>query len=115
MLVFVYNAKNDFMSKSLDFAHKIISPNTYQCNLCSLTYGNFGIKKEWQDFLNTIQMETKFMYANQYQQLFPNQNQTFPAIFLVQNNQWKSLMSPKDFEDLQTLQQLIQLLESKLF
>ena len=60
-------------------------------------------------------METKFMYANQYQQLFPNQNQTFPAIFLVQNNQWKSLMSPKDFEDLQTLQQLIQLLESKLF
>ena len=103
------------MSKSLDFAHKIISPNTYQCNLCSLTYGNFGIKKEWQDFLNTIQMETKFMYANQYQQLFPNQNQTFPAIFLVQNNQWKSLISPKDFEDLQTLQQLIQLLKSKLF
>jgi hypothetical protein len=114
MLVFVYNAKNDFVSKTLDFAHKIISPNTYQCDLCSLTYGNFGIKKEWEVFLNTIRMDTKFMYSNQYEKLFPNQNQTYPAIFLVQNNQWKSLVSPKDFKDLQSLQQLIQHIESKL-
>lgn len=115
MLVFVYNAKNDFVSKSLAFAHKIISPHTYRCILCSLTYGNFGIKKEWQTFLNTIHMETRFMYANEYQQLFSNQNQTYPAIFLVQNNQWKSLVSPTDFKVLQSPQQLIQLLESKLY
>ena len=34
--LFVYNAKSDKLHKYLDFAHKIISPKTYACDLCSL-------------------------------------------------------------------------------
>jgi len=46
-LIFVYNAASDIWSKSLDAAHKIISPSTYACNLCSLTHGNFSEKQVW--------------------------------------------------------------------
>ena len=40
---FVYNADGDVFSLVGDFAHKIFSPKTYNCNLCAITHGNFGM------------------------------------------------------------------------
>jgi len=44
-IVFIYNAHSDIWNKYIDFAHKIISPSTYACDLCSLTHGNYSEKK----------------------------------------------------------------------
>ncbi|MDO6473629.1 hypothetical protein [Maribacter sp. 1_MG-2023] len=49
-ILFIYNANSDTGSKMLDFAHKIINPATYNCNLCSLTYGSFTENKQWAAF-----------------------------------------------------------------
>ncbi|MGI8952546.1 MAG: hypothetical protein ACR2FN_13295 [Chitinophagaceae bacterium] len=49
-LIFVYNADADLFSTLTDFAHKILSPSTYQCKLCALTYGNISMKQEWKFF-----------------------------------------------------------------
>ena len=38
-LIFIYNAKSGFVNEMVDFAHKIISPETYECNLHFITYG----------------------------------------------------------------------------
>jgi len=45
-LIFVYNAESGTMNSAIDFAHKMLSPETYECNLCRITYGNFAMKKE---------------------------------------------------------------------
>lgn len=50
-LVFVYNATSGAINSSLDSAHKIISPGTYDCKLCNLTYGVFKENEEWSRFL----------------------------------------------------------------
>ena len=42
-LIFVYRANSGPTSLALDFIHKIVSPKTYSCNLCNVTYGNFSI------------------------------------------------------------------------
>ncbi|MEO6000620.1 MAG: hypothetical protein ABIN89_27480 [Chitinophagaceae bacterium] len=42
-LIFVYNADNSLFGTITDFAHKILSPASYQWKLCPLTYGNFVI------------------------------------------------------------------------
>ena len=45
-LIFIYNAKSGLVNEFLDFAHKIVSPGTYNCNLCAISYGNFSMKKK---------------------------------------------------------------------
>jgi len=43
-IIFVYNADSSLFANITDFAHKIVSPKTYSCNLCKLSYGKFSMK-----------------------------------------------------------------------
>ncbi len=38
-LIFVYNADSGLLNAINDGILKIVSPSTYQCSLCSLTFG----------------------------------------------------------------------------
>jgi hypothetical protein len=40
-LLFVYNADSGVFNLVTDIAHKIFSPQTYACQLCCITHGNF--------------------------------------------------------------------------
>lgn len=46
---FIYNAKTGVANSLFDLAHKIISPDTYQCNLCKLTHGTFTESKKFKE------------------------------------------------------------------
>ena len=63
-LIFIYNAKSGLVNEFLDFAHKIVSPGTYNCNLCALSYGNFSIKKKWSDYINSLPVKSTFTYKD---------------------------------------------------
>ena len=63
-LIFVYNAKSGRLNAAIDYFHKIVSPETYDCNLCILTYDNFGKKKEWKAFLKSLEVPIQFLYAD---------------------------------------------------
>ncbi|MDE3183394.1 MAG: hypothetical protein KGM16_08250 [Bacteroidota bacterium] len=65
-LLFVYNAGSDFFSSLTDMAHKTFSPSTYQCHLCTLTFGKFSIKKEWKSFIDSLAIKSVFLYKNQF-------------------------------------------------
>ncbi len=43
-LVFVYNANSGLLNALLDMGHKVVSPRTYPCSLCALTYGSLGLR-----------------------------------------------------------------------
>ena len=49
-IIFIYNADDSFSSKAIDFIHKIVNPETYQCSLCTLTYGNVSMKNDVSPF-----------------------------------------------------------------
>lgn len=49
-----------------DFAHKAISPATYNCNLCALTYGTFARKQEWADYIKSLPLEVEFIYRDEW-------------------------------------------------
>ena len=72
-ILFIYNANSDTGSKMLDFAHKIVSPATYNCNLCSLTHGNFMENKQWKTFrerLLTEGYELEFFHKDEFQESY---------------------------------------------
>ena len=40
-LLFVYNAKSGIANVLVDISHKLLSPETYSCNLCVITHNTF--------------------------------------------------------------------------
>lgn len=46
---FIYNAKGNWANSIFDLAHKIISPDTYECNLCKITHDAFTESKKFKE------------------------------------------------------------------
>ena len=36
--IFIYNAKGGKWNSTLDLVHKYVSPRTYKCSLCKITF-----------------------------------------------------------------------------
>lgn len=66
-LIFIYNAKSDRLNAILDFAHKIVSPSTYACDLCKLTHGNFGEHEAWKAFMKTSDLHLTFYHTDEFE------------------------------------------------
>ena len=111
-LIFVYNANSDGFSLLTDFAHKIISPSTYKCNLCSLTYGNFSIKKEWKNFIQQLSVETVFLHKDEFEKLYQYQT-TLPAIFMKDVDGLKQIISAQEISYCTSLNDLKLLVDQK--
>jgi len=81
-LVFVYNADSGVFNTLSDIAHKLISPSTYQCNLCNLTHGYFTAREEWTTFLHDLDADIEFLHRDEYVNRYPDTEVEFPAIFV---------------------------------
>ena len=112
-LVFVYNANSDLFSTVTGFAHKILSPSTYQCQLCTLTYTNFSVKREWKSFVDSLPVKTVFLYKDEFEKEFITQVH-FPAVFILQNDTVKAIISDNEIENCKSSDELKSLIVSKL-
>jgi hypothetical protein len=80
-LIFVYNADSGKWNAYLDMAHKILSPKTYPCSLCDLTYGIFKIQPEWDDFVKNSPITFEFLHKDEFQTQYPQfKDLTLPLI-----------------------------------
>lgn len=84
-LIFVYNADSGVFNLMSDIAHKIFSPQTYACNLCALTHSNFGMKKEWKEYLESLSADLEFLHADEFQKKYPSEDIKLPAILKEEN------------------------------
>lgn len=72
ILVFVYNADSGVFSELKDYVHKAVSPSTYDCPLCALTYGSTGgMKKEWNTFLKELDFRVEFLHRDEMAKNIP--------------------------------------------
>ena len=81
-ILFVYNADSGLFNTLTDIAHKIFAPETYECNLCAITYGNFAMRAEWKEFLETLEVELEFLHRDEFSGRYPEVTEPLPAIFL---------------------------------
>jgi hypothetical protein len=65
-LVFVYNAKPGVVAGLMDTIHKTLSPDTYACDLCAITYGAFSMRPEWRDWLKAQPWTAEFAYRDAF-------------------------------------------------
>ena len=65
-LVFVYNADSGMLNLVKDIAHKLLSPATYPCSLCDLTYSAFGERKSWIRFRKSLPVSQQYLHIDEF-------------------------------------------------
>ena len=112
-IFFVYNAEDDFLSEVRDFFHKKVSPKTYPCQLCKLTYGTFFKKSEWELFLANLNYPYKFIYKNNIKEINYNKNQ-YPVILFGNKEKNEILISKDELSTCKTIEELIEKMKLQL-
>ena len=113
-LVFVYNADSGVFNLAADIAHKIFSPQTYACNLCAITHGNFGMKQEWRKFLDTLENPLEFLHADELKAKYEIGQAKLPAIFVAENGALDVLVNSTEINSCRTIDDLKQLINKNL-
>lgn len=102
-IIFIYNSQSGLNNAMIDFFHKIISPKSYECNLCSLTYNNWGKRKRWRKFLESTNKKIYFYYKDNLSELGLPEDTKLPAVFNEKNQlliNFKQINRCKNLEDL---------------
>ena len=113
-LIFVYNADSGLFNLLTDTAHKLLSPETYSCNLCAITYGSFGMKKDWKEFLKSIDIPVEFLHRNELKKKYGISNINLPAILIKEENEPKLWINSESINLCKSIDDLIQLITNKL-
>jgi len=107
-VIFVYNADGALFNRLSDFAHKIISPKTYVCDLCKLTHGMLTEKKQRKEFLDQTDRECIFLHSNEFREEYPDRNDKLPAIYLQDGEKLSVLYDAKAISKFKDIDELIE-------
>ena len=103
-LIFIYNAKSNKLNTLIDYAHKVINPSTYNCNLCKLTHHNLGERKEWSSFMKKLNSKIEFYHIDEFEKKF-NRQFNYPIIL---DNHLNIILDNKAIAKIKTVTDLTQ-------
>ena len=113
-LIFVYNADSSLFAAVSDYVHKIVSPDTYNCQICKVTYGNLGMKKEWKNFIGNLANDARFLHRNEFEEFYPNFKTTYPVIIESEDGNLSVLITTKQLNETEDLEGMIKIVENSL-
>lgn len=113
-LLFVYNAEAGLVQGFLDSVHKVVSPQTYECDLCAITYGITSMKPAWRDWLKALEVPAQFYHRADFLAAWPGVDVALPVILGERDGKVETLVSAVEFKSVADVDQLIALLEGKL-
>ena len=114
--VFIYNAASGLRNALLDSAHKIISPKTYSCRLCDITFGVFKEHTVWKNFRKTNGLEMEFLHKDEFQKQYASKfgyAYTFPIVLVQSDYDLEVLITTEELNELKAPQDLIDLISTR--
>lgn len=70
-LILVYNADSGLITALMHAVHKQISPATYPCSLCAITYGAVSMRGDWKRFWQQLDARVDFYHRDDFTRDFP--------------------------------------------
>jgi len=117
-LIFVYNANSGFLDKIFDGAHKIVSPSTYDCNLCAITFGAFSEDELWKAFRENSGTPLEFYHKDEFLKQFKSKwlpAYDFPVILVENRMELELFISSEELDKLTSSEALIEEITRRLF
>ncbi len=106
-LIFVYNSDSNPISSLIDLGRKIISPESYDCSLCKLTYGPFTELEAWKAFRTSIGVPMEFLHRDEFEKKY-GRKFVYPVI--LKNGAEIGVLIPK--QELDGFKELDELIEA---
>jgi hypothetical protein len=113
-LLFVYNANAGLAAGMMDSLHKLVSPRTYACDLCAITYGLTRMNPTWKAWLKAQAFEAVFYHRPDFRAAYPDVAVALPVILLDSAAKIETLVSADDFKNTPSVDELIALIEARL-
>jgi len=104
-LIFVYNADSGMINTVKDIGHKLFSPQTYDCFLCSLTHKTFRENPKWRSFRNSSDTEMEFLHRDEFEQRY-DMKMDYPLV-LKKDNTLDIAISKEELATYSSLDDLI--------
>lgn len=112
-ILFVYKADSGLFNTATDIAHKIFSPETYECNLCALTHGYFSIRKEWEAFIRELGLAAEFLHRDEIDKVAGVDPERLPAVYRWRDDLWQLCLGPQQINQCEELEQLKKLIREQ--
>lgn len=112
-LIFIYNADSGLLPLLKDFTHKIISPKTYPCSLCALTYDTFSESKAWKSFRQKTNTEMVFLHKDEFEAVYVSVYK-YPCILREMPNGINEIIPKQTLDELSNVEELIQLIKAEI-
>lgn len=116
-LIFVYNADSGLLNALKDCTHKILSPQTYPCKLCALTYGAFAERKKWKKFRNQFNTQMVFLHADEFYQQYRSKflpNYKLPIVLIQNGYDLQTFIDDSAMNTCDNLNQFIDLIKTRI-
>lgn len=115
-LIFIYNADSGLGNVLLDGARKILSPSTYNCNLCQITYGAVTEKRSWKRFREAFEVPMVFLHRDEFNKEYGSKfghKHTFPLILGVTGKGLEVVISTNELNHLEDAEALMDLIKER--
>ena len=98
-------------------AHKIFSPKTYECQLCKISHGWFGMHEQWRLGIEKLQLEPEYYHRDQLSARVTKKfnNLAFPCVLLQDDqNEINLLIDKPEITNCKDITQLLNLISQKV-
>lgn len=95
----------------IDSVHKIVSPSTYDCNLCAITYGVISEDELWKGFRENSGHEMVFLHSDEFNHTYKSKwlaNYDFPVILIEDRGELVVFLSSEEINQLNSAEDLIE-------
>ena len=124
-LIFVYNAESGGVFTAFkDTLHKTFRKSTYQCNLCAVTFGAFGMKKDWKNFVNDLDVPVEFkkkdkfkfefLHKDEFNEKYNAADAKFPSAYLLDKSRLELFISQDEMNAAKSIDDLKDLVNQKI-
>ena len=113
-IVFVYNADSGMFNTLTDLAHKVSSPQTYECNLCAISHSYISERSEWKDFIEGLGVECEFLHRDEFLKKYSSEEKSFPIIFELTDDELKVRLSSDQINACKSMDDLKEAINSFL-
>ena len=112
-LLFVYGNDSGLVNGLVHYVHKIVSPSTYDCRLCGLSYGPLGQRAAWAEALSSLGIKSEFLHRDEMIARYGHDQPPLPAVFTVEAGRLAPLISKAEIASCRDLDALIALLRAR--
>lgn len=113
ILLFVYNAKSGKINTLFDIGNKLISPESYSCNLCALTHSTFSEHKMWGDFKENVDLGMEFYHKDEFEKWYPQANYSYPVVLRKSKRGLIPFLSTEKINNIEGVENLIAIIKEK--